>query len=186
MTPLTPETAKQLMVQVAERADRQAFSALYQHYAPRVRGWLLKRGARASQADEVLHEVMLTVWRKADRYDPSRAGVSTWIFTIARNRHIDRVRRQARPEPEADDPQFVPSAPKAADDAVSLWQDTERLTAALDALPPEQAVVIRRAWLEGATLRQISEEEDVPLGTIKSRSRLAFKALRHALGEEAP
>ena len=183
MPPLTAPDAAALMARVAQVGDREAFAAIYRHFAPRVRSWLLGRGAREAQAEEILHDVMLTVWRKAGRYDPDRAAVSTWIFTIARNRHIDRIRRVARPEPDPDDPHFVPAAPAAADDAVAVHQETAQLTAAIAQLPPEQALVIRRAWLEGATLREISEETDTPLGTIKSRSRLAMNALRSSLGE---
>ena len=186
MSLLSAPDAAALMVRVARDGDRAAFAAIYRHFAPRVRSWLLRRGARASQAEEVLHEVMWTVWRRADRYDPDRAAVSTWVFTIARNRHIDRIRRVARPEPDPDDPHFVPAAPRAADEAVAVQQATAQLTAAIAQLPDEQALVIRRAWLEGATLREISDETDTPLGTIKSRSRLAMNALRRTLGEVSP
>jgi len=183
MPALTAPAAAALMVRVAQDGDRQAFAAIYRHFAPRVRSWLERRGARETQAEEVLHDVMWTVWRKADRYDPDRAAVSTWVFTIARNRHIDRVRRVARPAPDPDDPHFVPSAPAAADHAVAVHQETAQLADAIAQLPAEQARVVRRAWLEGATLREISEETDTPLGTIKSRSRLAMAALRRTFGE---
>ena len=78
---------------IALRKDKQAFAMLFAHFAPRVKGFLLSGGASPAQVDEIVQEVMLTVWRRAESYRPERAAVSTWIFTIARNRRIDRIRR---------------------------------------------------------------------------------------------
>lgn len=185
MADLTAADARALLGRAAEHRDRAAFAELYRHYSPRVRAWLVRRGARGSEVDELVHEVMLAVWQQAGRYDAGRASVSTWVFTIARNRHVDRIRKHARPEPEPDDPQFVPSAPAPADDALAKARAAERVREAIAALPDAQAQVMRRAWLDGVTLRQVAEEQGVPLGTVKSRVRLAMKSLRSTLATEA-
>lgn len=181
---LTPEQHAELMARVAESEDRAAFSALLEHFAPRVKGFLLGKGAAPSQVDEVVQEVMLTVWSRAARFDPARAGVSTWIFTIARNRWIDRIRKERRPTVDADDPAWVPSSPDAPDTALSTQRDQQKVAAALAGLPEEQAQIIRRAYFDGISQRQISEDLGLPIGTVKSRTRLALGRLRELLMQD--
>ena len=183
---LVPEQQAALMARVAEQGDRAAFSDLLHHFAPRVKGFLLGKGADASQVDEVVQEVMLTVWARAARYDAARAGVSTWVFTIARNRWIDRIRKERRPTVEANDPAWVPSAPEAPDEALSTQRDQQKVAQAMAALPEAQRSIIRRAYFMGHSQRVIAEDLGVPIGTVKSRVRLALGHLRTLLDEPDP
>ena len=126
---------------------------------------------------------MVTVWRKAQLFDPERASAGTWIFTIARNRYIDLVRREKRPELNAHEPMLMPEEPRAADDTLVQVQTVVRVRAALKTLPPDQAEVVTKSFLVGKPHSEIYAELGVPLGTVKSRLRLAFARLRNALEE---
>lgn len=165
-----------LLLAVRDRQDRTAFAALFRHYAPRVKGFLMKSGTAEALAEECMQDVMATLWQKAHLYDPERASVTTWVFTIARNRRIDALRRAARPEPED-----LPWGPEAEPDqqaALELAQDTERLGAALSTLPETQRSLIEKAYFGDLTHTEIAAETGLPLGTIKSRLRLALDRLR--------
>lgn len=159
--------------------DQAAFAALFHHFAPRVKAFLLKSGAGDTLAEECTQDVMATLWQKAHLFDPTRAAVSTWIFTIARNRKIDALRRQRRPEPE--DLPWGPEADPDPQDVLALQQDTARLGAALKLLPEKQRLLIERAYFGELSHSEIAAETGLPLGTIKSRIRLALDRLRHAL-----
>ena len=126
---------------------------------------------------------MLSVWRKAESFDPNRAGVATWIFTIARNQRIDAARKIPRRMLDADDPSLVPQAPEAPDTMLDAMRRESRLRDALIILPPEQADVIRLAFFEDRPHADIKRTLGIPLGTVKSRLRLAMKRLRAHLGE---
>ncbi len=169
----------QEMAAVRDRQDRAAFAALFAHFAPRVKAFLMKGGASAAVAEDCAQEVMATVWTKARLFDPARAGVATWIFTIARNKRIDVIRRERRPEPEALPWGPEPERPQA--EALALAQESERLAAAVAALPEAQRTLIRRAYFGDLSHSEIAAETGLPLGTIKSRIRLALDRLRHAM-----
>ena len=168
-----------LVERVRERQDRAAFAALFRHFAPRVKAFLMKSGANEAMAEECTQEVMATLWTKAHMFDPSRASVSTWVFTIARNRKIDAIRRQRRPEPE--ELHWGPEAEPDQTDVVSLQQETEKLAKAIADLPKKQRDLIERAYFGDLSHSEIAEETGLPLGTIKSRIRLALDRLRHAM-----
>ena len=159
--------------------DTSAFEELFNHFAPRVKAFLMKSGADPQMAEECRQEVMATVWRKAHLFDPSRASASTWIFTIARNKKIDAIRKQNRPEPE----QLYPDQDYEPDQesVVELQQETERLTLALGELPEKQRVLVEKAYLGELSHSEIAEITGLPLGTIKSRIRLALEKLRHSM-----
>ena len=177
------ERMADLMILVAHDRDRRAFAELYGWFAPRVKGFLIRRGLDAQRAEEVAQEAMLTVWRKADRFDRRQASVATWIFTIARNRSIDELRREKRPEIELDDPTLVGEGlAQPADTAYAAGQEAERLKAAIGTLPEEQARLLHMAFFEDKSHSAIAASEDLPLGTVKSRLRLALSKLRAALG----
>ena len=159
--------------------DREAFTELFQHYAPRVKAFLIKSGADVGMAEECAQDVMATLWNKAHMFDPSRASVSTWIFTIARNRRIDLLRKERRPEP--DELTWGPEPEPDAADVIELQQENERLAAALSQLPEKQKELIRRAYFGDLTHSEIAEQTGLPLGTIKSRIRLALDRLRHTM-----
>lgn len=166
---------------IAARQDRSAFAALFSYYAPRVKAYLIRLGCPDGQAEELAQETMLAVWRKADRFDPAKAAPGTWIFTIARNLRIDQVRRERRPELDPDDPALVPAAPPEADLVLQAKEHHVLVQNALQALPPDQARVIALSFFEDKPHGEIAGELGLPLGTVKSRIRLAFARLRAAL-----
>ncbi len=172
-----------LIEAIAGNGDRSAFAELFAHFTPRLKAYLLRLGTDAATAEELAQEVMLTVWRKAASFDRTQAGAGTWIFTIARNRRIDRLRRERRPEFDPSDPALVPAAPAEADQTVWTGQVEGRLRIAIDALPPEQSELIRRAYFEDLSHREIAEQSGLPLGTVKSRIRLALQRLRERIDD---
>lgn len=182
--PATPEPRDdQLMQQIAEARDKKAFVVLFDRLAPRVKGYLLKLRCSEMQAEEIVQEVMLTVWQKAATFDRSKAQVTTWTFTVARNRFIDRMRRVRDGLLDPEDPSLAPSAPVAADEMVELQQRKLRVREAIDRLPKDQQSVIRMSFIEGRSHQEIADACELPLGTVKSRMRLAFAKLRDGLQE---
>jgi RNA polymerase sigma factor (sigma-70 family) len=170
-----------LMVRVRDHQDRAAFGALFAHFAPRVKYFLMKAGSSASVAEDCAQDVMATVWAKAGQFDASRASVATWIFTIARNRRIDIARRDRRAEPEDLDWDEA-SEPDQAD-VYAAAEETRILGRALAELPEKQRQLIQRAYYGDLTHSEIAAETGLPLGTIKSRIRLALDKLRLKLSE---
>lgn len=165
-----------LLCRVRDHQDRAAFADLFRHFAPRVKGFLMKSGAGATLAEECAQDVMATLWQKAHLFDPARASVATWVFTIARNRRIDALRRARRPEPED-----LPWGPEPEPDQAEVFeaqQDTIRLGAALARLPEAQRALIERAFFGELSHSEIAAETGLPLGTVKSRIRLALDRLR--------
>lgn len=180
---LTNDQLCMLIEAIASRRDRQAFAQLFEHFAPRLKGFGLRRGVDAASAEELAQETLLTVWRKADTFDPSRATVSTWIFTIVRNKRIDLFRREHYPEIDVDDLAETPADTPDPDDAIQSSRLGQILREAMGALPKEQAEIIRLAFFEDKSHRVIADELRLPLGTVKSRVRLALIRLRNALPE---
>jgi len=168
-----------LLVAVRDRRDEAAFAALFGHFAPRVKGFLMRSGATEAQAEDCAQDVMATVWTKAHLFDPARASVATWVFTIARNRRIDAIRRARRPEPE--DLGWGPEPAADQADVMALQQESARLVDALAQLPDKQRSLIERAYYGDLSHTEIAEETGLPLGTIKSRIRLALERLRRAM-----
>lgn len=183
---LDREALADLIEAIAARGDRAAFAALFKHFAPKIKGYLIKIGTDRGQAEELAQEVMLTVWRKAAMFDRKQASASTWMFTIARNRRIDAVRRDRRPALDPADPLLLPDEPIAPDERIDVMQREARVAEALKTLPKEQADLVREAFYLAKSHSEIAEETKIPLGTVKSRLRLAFARLRKALeGDEA-
>ena len=172
------------LIAIAKRQDRSAFAELYTHFAPRIKAFMLKRGCDGATAEEIAQMTLVAVWQKAQLFQPEKASASTWIFTIARNLHIDLVRKAKRPEPDPNDPFFVPSGDKQADDSIAEAQDTARVRAAIATLPPDQQEVLRLSFYEDMSHGQISSALGLPLGTVKSRIRLAFRRIRSDLGDQ--
>lgn len=173
-----------LMAAVAKSRDVEAFEAVYSHFSPRVRSYMVRltKGNRVL-AEELTQETMMKVWHKAELFDPSKAQASTWIFTIARNRMIDAMRRGARAEFDVNDPAFVPDQIEAADAAIERRQDAQRLQQAMMTLKGKYIEVLRMSFFDGLTHPIIAQKLDLPLGTVKSRIRLACEKLRMALQE---
>ncbi|KAA0573108.1 sigma-70 family RNA polymerase sigma factor [Azospirillum sp. B21] len=170
---------------VAQQRDRAAFAALFRQFAPRILQYCRKLGADQGVAEELVQDVMLTVWLKADSYDPAQASVGTWIFTIARNRRIDRLRKESRPVPDMDDPAMTPVSQATPEEAAQLVQGSRRLHGAIGTLAPNQSEVLRRSYFLEQTHEEIAEETDVPLGTVKTRLRLALGHLKRSMKDTA-
>jgi RNA polymerase sigma factor (sigma-70 family) len=187
MDPASVETPRDpfadLVEAIAAGRDRQAFISLFEHFAPRVKSYLMRLGCQAAEADELAQESLLAVWQKAATFDRRQSSVSTWLFTIARNKRIDAVRRTRRPELDPDDPALVPPAPEQADQMVQAAQSAHRLRAAIADLPADQRELLELAFYEEKSHSDIAAATGLPLGTVKSRIRLAMQRLRTALGE---
>nr|WP_322866983.1 sigma-70 family RNA polymerase sigma factor [Aquicoccus sp. G2-2]MEA1114299.1 sigma-70 family RNA polymerase sigma factor [Aquicoccus sp. G2-2] len=169
------------MLAVRDDRDQECFVALFDYFAPRLKGFVMRSGAGSAQAEEIVQEVMLTVWRKAEQFDPTRAHVSAWIYQIARNRQIDMFRKERRPMPEElrDESNTEPDA----NEIMAIEQEASHLKQALARLKPDQREVIERAYMGELSHQEISSATGLPLGTIKSRIRLGLEKLRHELKE---
>ncbi|MEZ5658298.1 MAG: sigma-70 family RNA polymerase sigma factor [Burkholderiaceae bacterium] len=179
------ESLNEWLLAVRDQADRRAFAGLFRHFAPRIKGYLMRQGASEALADEITQETMVVLWRRAASFDPARARLSTWLFTIARNLRIDHLRRAAA-QPDAGDETWdadqFPADAGLAPEALALAAERERkVRAALARLPAEQAQVLRLSFFEDRPQSQIARELGIPLGTVKSRVRLAVGQLRRFL-----
>ncbi|HSF92378.1 MAG TPA: sigma-70 family RNA polymerase sigma factor [Paracoccaceae bacterium] len=165
------------MLAVRDQKDKAAFGALFAYYAPRLKGMVVRGGSSPAMAEEIVQDVMLTVWRKAHQFDPQRASVSAWVYRIARNRQIDVFRRESRPVPEelANPENHEPDAGQV----VALEQESSQLRLALAQLPAAQREMVEKAYLGDLTHEEIRNQTGLPLGTIKSRIRLGLERLRH-------
>ena len=172
---------EELIAAVAEQRDRTAFIGLFKLFAPRVKAYLMRQGADKASAEDLAQDVMLTVWHRAAQFDRQKASVSTWVFTIARNRRIDTLRRARRPEIDPEDPVLVREPETPPDHHVEATQRNARLQAAVAKLPEEQEKLLRLVYFEDKSHSVIAEELSLPLGTVKSRLRLAMTKLRAAL-----
>ena len=181
---LSADEAADLIEAIASRQDRAAFASLFRHFAPRVKAFIMRGGTDAEAAQEVAQEALIMVWRKAASFDRTRASAATWIYTIARNKRIDLLRRAARPIDTED--WLVVYAPEGeeADKSVLAGQTYTRVKELPGGLSEDQLVVIRKAFFEDKTHTVIAEELKLPLGTVKSRIRLALGRLREALEKD--
>jgi len=177
-----PAQLNDLIVLIAQNRDRRAFELLFAHFAPRIKGYLIRLGTSGGAAEDLAQETMLAVWRKAALFDPTRASASTWIFTVARNLRIDLIRRERRPDFDPNDPAFVPGDEPGADAMLMREDEDEDLRAALAKLSPEQAEIVRMSFFADKPHSAIAAELGLPLGTVKSRLRLAMARIRTALG----
>ena len=182
---LTPQALNALIMSVATARDRAAFKLLFDHFGPRVKGFMIRLGAAPQQAEDLAQETMLLLWRKAHLFDAGKASASTWIFTLARNLRIDALRKERRPQFDPEDPALVPEPEADADTRMTLEQDSTRLRAALTSLPPDQMQVVELSFFGDKPHSAIAEELKLPLGTVKSRLRLAMMRLRSALDGDA-
>ena len=167
-----------LLLEIGQYGSRDAFQAVFQHVAPRLKGFAMRQGTDNSVAEEIVQETMVKVWQKAKQFDPSKASAITWIFTIGRNTRIDLHRKANRPEPDMSDPSLVPDTNSSPQDLISRKQEAHLLKETLSKLPSEQQKVLQLAFFEDKPHRQIASDLGIPLGTVKSRIRLAMNAIR--------
>ena len=177
-------TLDELLVRVGRDRDKSAFAELFDYFAPRVKSFLLRFGTDMSLAEEIAQEAMIMVWRRAETYDPRQSAASTWIFTIARNKRIDRLRRENRPLPDMTDPAVMPESIETGEIQVARMQQEKKIRHALKNLPEEQAKMIFSAYYEEKSHREIAEESGVALGTVKSRIRLALNRMRAQIDKD--
>ncbi len=161
---------------IAKDRDKDRFCALFDHFAPRLKSFFLRRGVEPGAAEDLVQEALLCVWRKAAYFDPVRASASTWIFTIARNLRVDLARRVRNPPRACIE--LEPEAEPIPDDRAITSEREVRIRAALEKLPSDQADVIRLHFFEEHSQSEIAELLNIPLGTVKSRVRLAMGRLR--------
>ncbi|QQD19374.1 sigma-70 family RNA polymerase sigma factor [Spongiibacter nanhainus] len=165
------------MVAVAEHRDKQRFMELYDHFSPRVNAYLSGQGVDSAMAEDLAQEALLALWNKAHLYKPDKAAVSTWLFRVARNLWIDKLRKQRGIAYEADD-----SLAELETTEMTLEADGDRIKAVLDQLPVNQAQVVYKSYFEGKSHSEIAEETGMPLGSVKSSLRLAIRAFRQHFG----
>ena len=173
-----------LIRRVAKDGDRDAFARLFEHFAPRVKGFLVKTGSDPETAEDIAQSTFVAVWRKAGQFDPKTAGISAWIFTIARNQRIDAARRSVRQERvlSAEATYQVDTA-ESPEQIHARNEDVALVTTALARLSEEQFTVVRLSFIEEKPHGEISVLLGIPLGTVKSRIRLAMTRLRDLLDE---
>jgi RNA polymerase sigma-70 factor (ECF subfamily) len=172
-----------LIVAIADRQDRTAFKSLFEFYAPRIKAWLIRRGAAPDLAEETAQDALLTIWKKAALFDPDRATAAAWIFTIARNLRIDKARRDNRERLNAVYDAQIPDEAERPDEIFHAEEAGERVRAALGVLSTEQMQVVQLSFFEGRAHNDIAQALNIPLGTVKSRLRLAMRTLRQKLGD---
>ncbi len=175
-----------LIAAVAARQDRDAFAELFAHFAPRVKTFMRRSGLDEGSADELAQETLLSVWRKAELFDGASAGAAAWIFTIARNLRIDALRRHRRTglhETSAVEAEYQVDESPQPDSLVARTQADERVRAALSALSDDQMRVVEMSFYEEKAHAEIAEILEIPLGTVKSRLRLAMARLRNVLDD---
>lgn len=178
------ERFSDLLEAVATAQDRTAYAEIFAYYAPRVKSYLLRLGSDDAGAEEIAQDVMVTVWRKANLFDRRQASVSTWIFRIARNRRIDVFRRTKKPPLDPEEPLVLPAGAPAPEAGVEAQDVENQVREAMKGLPEEQLSMIRLAFYDGLSHREIAEKLDLPLGTVKSRIRLAFAKMKGRLEDE--
>ena len=179
----SPELLTEWLVAVGRDQDRESFANLFDYFAPRIKTYMLRLGAESALAEDLMQETMVKIWRKASTYERTRAVPSAWIFRIARNLRIDKLRRQKFHEVEFDAEAIGYTDDHNADHIGTGQLDAMQLHAHLESLPDDQMQVVRLAFFEGLSHSEICERLDLPLGTVKSRLRLAFGKLRKAMGE---
>lgn len=175
-----PDFAK-LIAAIASHRDRDAFAAVFEFYAPRIKSMLMRAGMPSDLAEEIAQEAMLSVWRKASSYDASRAGVSTWIFTIARNLRIDRFRREKSPDADALYDALAGDPPEQPDEMLEAFEREGEVRRALQSLSEDQRTVMQLSLFGEKSHSEIANQLGLPLGTVKSRIRLAMMRLREKL-----
>ena len=173
---------------VGQYKDRKSFILIFEYFAPRVKSFLMNNKIDASLAEEITQDVFLTLWRKAQQYDSSKAAASTWIFTISRNRRIDFIRKHSRLSYQEDEQllSYLDEEDESADavDFVEQKQQRLLLKEAFKELPKEQSLLIKKSFFENKSHSEIAKEIQLPLGTVKSRIRLAMNKLRGLINDE--
>ncbi len=174
-----------LLGRVAEARDKQAFSELFTHYGPRLKSFMLRKGSPTEEAEDLVQETMIAVWRKAHLYASDKGSVTTWVYTVARNLRIDRYRRNGAVHLTGLDDYDEAADDTPSDDVVNRSQEDSLVRAALAELPGEQSEILRLSYIQDMPQSEIAEKLNIPLGTVKSRMRLAYRRMRRGLEDLA-
>lgn len=178
---LSPSELAALAAAVAQSRDREAFARLFDFFAPRLQAYLMRQGADPAMAEEIAQDALVTLWRKSALFDPAKSSLSTWLYRIARNRRIDLLRRDRSTATEPDDPVFDMVDEADPEGEMDAAQREHAVRIAMQSLPEEQLSLVRMAFFEGLSHSEIADATGLPLGTVKSRIRLAFTRLRRTL-----
>lgn len=176
-----PRIMSDLLQKVALDRDVEAFRKLFELYGPRVKSYMMRQGADATTAEDLAQETLMTVWRKAQLYSDEKGSATTWIFTIARNLRIDRLRREVAWQPLPEDRDEEASDAPDPEEEVTERERRDKVRAVLATLPPDQSEVILLSYVEGLSHSEIAERLNLPLGTVKSRMRLAYQKVKEAV-----
>jgi len=182
-SPVMDFDPNRLIVRIAEQQDRAAFAELFHFYAPRIKSFLMRRGESAETAEDLAQETLVRIWRKAGAFDPTRSDAPAWIFAIARNLKIDAFRRKQRMELKGDTSVLMVTAPDQPEEILINSERGDRVRTAVNTLPPEQLDLVKLSFFDGRSHGEIADITGIPLGTVKSRLRLAFGRLREKLGD---
>lgn len=177
VTPASAEFAD-AVEKIAKNRDRAAFALVFDYYAPRLKTYLIASNCPAAQAEEIVQDTMVALWTKAALFDRSKSSVGTWLFRIARNRRIDLLRRDRSGKLDPEDPSLFPVSLAIDETGLDQEEREGRVRAAIAGLPEEQRLLIRLSFFEGKAHGEIADQLKLPLGTVKSRIRLAFTRLR--------
>ncbi len=182
------ETLDAWMLAIAQHQDRQALARLFAHFAPRLKSWLMRTGSAPAQADDLVQDTFVLLWRKATQFDPSRARVAAWLFTIARNLRVDRQRGWCETWLALDkaDADLVPDPGAGFDARLDAGQSESRVRQALTQLSSDQRTLVQLAFYDDKSHSTIASEMQLPLGTVKTRLRAAATRLRQLLEEDRP
>jgi RNA polymerase sigma-70 factor (ECF subfamily) len=176
-----PPNFSVLLLSIGQIQDKAAFADLFQHFAPRVKSYMLKLGSADEMAEELAQQTLLQVWRKAQLFDPDKAAASTWIFRIARNIRIDVLRKQKHFFDDDFDLAKIEDEQEDAEVKINREQKSRHVALALAKLPQDQAKIIRMSFYDGLSHGEIAKQLELPLGTVKSRIRLAFGRLKESV-----
>ncbi len=174
----SPNEMNTALLAIANDKDRSAFKSIYSYFSPRLKAFFLSQGTDRQLAEEIVQETMINIWRKAPQFNPQKASAATWIYTIARNRRVDMLRKINRPSPDFNDPAFVVDPQLDSSALVNKEQESRHLNKLITRLSEEQQAVLKLAFFQDKTHGDVAIELDIPLGTVKSRIRLALKRLR--------
>jgi RNA polymerase sigma-70 factor, ECF subfamily len=173
------------ITRIATAQDEAAFEVLFRHFAPRLKSYFTKLGGDAAMAEEITQEAMVSVWKNAGQFDPAKASAATWIFTIARNLSIDRFRQARRPAFDPNDPAFIPEDEEPPDRQLERAETELKVREVMNSLSPHEKSVLMLSFYENRSHGEIAKRLGLPVGTVKSRIRLAFGKLRAALDPQA-
>jgi RNA polymerase sigma-70 factor (ECF subfamily) len=191
---LLPDDPDLRLIRAIAGRDGEALAQLFDRFAPGLNGLALRIVGDPADAEEVVADAFAQVWREAGRFDPRRGSLAAWLVTMTRSRALDLVRARGRrgrlvdaaAQESAVGPVAMGRAPASPNVAAELDERANRVRTAMQNLPDEQRTVLELAYFEGLSQSEIAERLATPLGTVKTRARLALGKLRDMLRTLAP